>query len=420
MIPSPDYSHDEENSRHSVDRGVILEERRHQRECFILCSALGATFDLFTSDLISNSPRWHLQGRTALPSFRKDCTSIAVLPRIIRAREPLAVFSVMAAACMLVLLATGVASSQEQRSGARRVAAEEEPRWVTPARERYDGTHHKTFHSRTINGPVSYLIYLPPDYERDATKRYPVLYWLHGGSGRVESGGAFVKLLDSAIREITAPPMITVLVNGLKSMYNDSLDGKQPVESVTIRDLIPHVDETYRTLPHRDGRWIEGFSMGGYGAPHLGFKYPELFGAVSNLSGAVLQWGFFSRRANGSEDEGRRKKRGNNLAEEIFGGNKALFEANHPFSLAEKNAGLIREKILVRIVVGREEGAMRVNQNFHALLDRLQIPHEFIVVPGVKHSYQRLYETLGNERAFEFYRQAFRRMGQRSPGNSTQ
>jgi hypothetical protein len=42
-------------------------------------------FDLFAADLITNSPRWHLQGTTALPSFRKGCTSIAVLPRIVRA-----------------------------------------------------------------------------------------------------------------------------------------------------------------------------------------------------------------------------------------------------------------------------------------------------------------------------------------------
>ena len=64
-------------------------ERRQRRECFILCSALGTTFDLFAADLISNSPRLHLQGTTALPSFRKGCASIALLPRIIRANETL-------------------------------------------------------------------------------------------------------------------------------------------------------------------------------------------------------------------------------------------------------------------------------------------------------------------------------------------
>jgi hypothetical protein len=63
---------------------VTLEERRHRREYFILWTVLGTMFDLFAADLITNSPRSHLQGTTDLPSFRKGCTSIAVLPRIIR------------------------------------------------------------------------------------------------------------------------------------------------------------------------------------------------------------------------------------------------------------------------------------------------------------------------------------------------
>ncbi len=336
------------------------------------------------------------------------------------ARESRVFFCLMAVACMLILLATGLALSQEQRSGARRGATEEEPRWVTPARERYDGTHHKTFHSRTINGPVSYLIYLPPDYERDTTKRYPVLYWLHGGSGRMESGGAFVKLLDTAIRVNKAPSTIAVLVNGLKSMYNDSLDGKQPVESVTIKDLIPHVDETYRTLSSREARWIEGFSMGGYGAAHLGFKYPELFGAVSNLSGALQQWEFFAKlgergaKQQGAEQQSRRR-RGPNIAQEVFGGEKEYFLENHPFAVVEKNADIIRRGTLGRIIAGdADRRSFKVSQDFHALLDRLKIPHDFIAVPGVGHSYQKLYEVLSNDRAFEFFRKAFERLNRDS------
>ena len=84
--PCPDYSCFKESRRYSVDRGVTLEERRHRRDCFSLCSALGTMFDLCTADLITNLPRLHLQGTTVLPSFRKSCTSIATLPRMIRAR----------------------------------------------------------------------------------------------------------------------------------------------------------------------------------------------------------------------------------------------------------------------------------------------------------------------------------------------
>src|ERR1035438_5393497 len=84
------------------------------------------------------------------------------------------------------------------------------------------------------------------------------------------------------------PEMIVVLVNGMKdSFYNDSPDGKWPVDSVIIKELIPHVDQTYRTIAGREGRAVEGFSMGGYGTAHLGFKHPDVFSVVSIRSGAL-------------------------------------------------------------------------------------------------------------------------------------
>ena len=74
-----DPSH-RENTKLRIDRGVTLEERRHQREYFSSCSALGTMVDLFTNNLTGSSPRSRLQGRKALPSFRKSCTSIAATP----------------------------------------------------------------------------------------------------------------------------------------------------------------------------------------------------------------------------------------------------------------------------------------------------------------------------------------------------
>ena len=95
QTPSADYSCYEEIRRHSVDLGVTVEERRHRREYFILCPALGTMFDLFAAGLKSNSPRLHHQGSTAFPpqadqpqaepSFRKGRASIAILLRINRA-----------------------------------------------------------------------------------------------------------------------------------------------------------------------------------------------------------------------------------------------------------------------------------------------------------------------------------------------
>ena len=235
-------------------------------------------------------------------------------------------------------------------------------------------------------------------HDEERTQRYPVLYWLHGGSGSQRVGSYFVELADRAILAGSTPPMIIVLVNGLaSSLFNDSSDGQRPVESVIIKDLIPHVDATYRTIADRTGRGVEGFSMGGYGAAHLGFKFPKLFGAVSNLAGAVLDVDFFATYQNGR------------ILNHVFSGDREAFRRNHPFTLAENNADAIRGKTLVRIVVGDQDtgrGTLDANRKFHQLLEQLRIQHSYTEVPGVRHSYRALYDALGDE-AFEFFAKAF-------------
>src|SRR4051812_42504026 len=68
--------------------------------------------------------------------------------------------------------------------------------WVDPNRAEPAGTHYKTFHSRTINADVSYLVYLPPDYDEQKSMRYPVVYFLHGSGGTPRAGAALVNRLD--------------------------------------------------------------------------------------------------------------------------------------------------------------------------------------------------------------------------------
>jgi enterochelin esterase-like enzyme len=112
--------------------------------------------------------------------------------------------------------------------------------WVDPRTEGLPGTKYKTFYSSTFQGDVSYLIYLPRNYEENLNKRYPVVYWLHGGAANPRQGVRFVHRLDNAIESGAAPEMIVVLVNGKGgSLFRDSKDGKAPVETVIIKDLTP-------------------------------------------------------------------------------------------------------------------------------------------------------------------------------------
>jgi endo-1,4-beta-xylanase len=69
------------------------------------------------------------------------------------------------------------------------------------------------------------------------------------------------------------------------SFYSDSFDGQWMAETTVIEELVPHIDATYRTIANRDGRAIQGMSMGGFGALKLAFKYPDLFSSVVAFAG---------------------------------------------------------------------------------------------------------------------------------------
>lgn len=107
----------------------------------------------------------------------------------------------------------------------------------------------KAFESAVVDSDVGYYIYLPPGYS-SGHKRYPVMYWLHGAYGRPYSATPVVRRLDAAIRAGKAPEVIVVSCldpTGL-GMWTNSKDGRLPLETLIIEELIPHIDATYRTI----------------------------------------------------------------------------------------------------------------------------------------------------------------------------
>jgi acetyl esterase/lipase len=160
----------------------------------------------------------------------------------------------------------------------------EPPSWEDPLTDEIGGLSNKTYStpSRGANARASYRLYLPPGYERNQSRRYPVIYWLHGSGqdSREAIKQGWASTLDAAIRSGITPPVIAILVQSPNdSYYVDSKDGKTPAETVIVRDLIAQVDSTYRTIARREGRAIAGHSMGGFGALRIGFKIP---GVVRN------------------------------------------------------------------------------------------------------------------------------------------
>jgi acetyl esterase/lipase len=269
--------------------------------------------------------------------------------------------------------------------------------WVNPDATPALATF-ETFESQAVGGPVGFALYLPPGYDVGAQARYPVIYWLHGMGGDPRRGETFVRMLDEAIRAGIAPATIAVLPNGGPAgFYCDWPGGEWPIETVIIDGLIPHVDATYRTIAAREGRCIEGQSMGGFGAAHLGFKYPDLFGTISISAGALIDFSAASPR-----DDTRRSR----VFRTVWGGDAERFQADNPSTLARANADRIRGRTLVRSFCGDLDSLLPLNDRFHELLQELRIEHEYTIVPGAAHPYDEKIERLGLPH-FGFFHQAF-------------
>ncbi len=302
--------------------------------------------------------------------------------------------SVLQLLAILLPNATAVLAQQPERGGAA------VPQWVTPA-VRAPRVQYCTFDSAAAKTKVSYHIYTPELYDAEKERRFPALYWLHGGGDRGWTGiPSLASYFDAAIRAGDIPPFLVVFVNGLvRGMYCDWKDGSVPLETVIVKELIPHVDATFRTIPSREGRMIEGFSMGGYGAARLGFKYPDLFATVSILSGGPLQREFTEAPRVGPR--GREQ-----IFQQVFGGDMEYFKAQNPWALAEQNAAPLSTRSRIRLVIGDRDEMLAIVREFDAHLTRLNIPHTFTVLPGIGHNPEAVLDALG-ESNWEFYRAAF-------------
>jgi S-formylglutathione hydrolase FrmB len=138
-------------------------------------------------------------------------------------------------------------------------------------------------------------VYLPKNYDPSGSRRYPSLYVLHGYTGDVAAliGSRpwetnVVQWGDRLMRERRMPEALLVLVDGFTR-----LGGSQYVDSIhngayatyTVRDVVGHVDRSYRTIAAEGGRAVLGKSSGGFGAMHLVLEHPGVFAAFASHSG---------------------------------------------------------------------------------------------------------------------------------------
>jgi enterochelin esterase-like enzyme len=133
------------------------------------------------------------------------------------------------------------------------------------------------------------IVFLPPSYNREPNRRYPVVYALHGYSIGAEQWSTEIRVpqtIEGAFA-LGAQEMIVVLPDS-KTIHNGSMYSSSVTtgdfEKYVAHDIVAYIDATYRTIPDRRSRGLVGHSMGGYGASRIGMKHPEVFGSLYVMS----------------------------------------------------------------------------------------------------------------------------------------
>lgn len=145
---------------------------------------------------------------------------------------------------------------------------------------------YQQFFSPTLGHDYPYTVYLPDNYDTDASTPYPVVYLLHGSFGNEKDWVTRGKLPQTADRLIAAghlPPVVFIMP-GSRSWWVDGYN--EAARSAFFNDLLPHIESTYHVGSERHLRGVAGLSAGGYGALNFALERPELFAAVAALSPA--------------------------------------------------------------------------------------------------------------------------------------
>jgi hypothetical protein len=267
-------------------------------------------------------------------------------------------------------------------------------RWVNPLSpgQVKHGLEHATFQSPSMQIPIGYCIYLPPAYKEQPTRRFPVVYYLHGGRpGSEVKATGLVRAIHAQIVSGKIQPMIYVFPNGGAVSHYNMPDRNSMGEDIIVHELLPHVDKTYRTIAKRNGRAIEGFSQGGRGTTRIMFRYPKLFcSAAPGGSGYATE-----KRI--SENDGRES-------------DTLLFQPGaNAYDRARSYAKTMKPALPILIHVGSKGFNYENNLAYMEFLDTLKISYQKIIVPDAPHSAKVIYETHGRQ-IMAFHEKNFRKV----------
>ncbi len=265
------------------------------------------------------------------------------------------------------------------------------------------------------------IVFLPPSYQKEKSRRYPVVYALHGYSIGAEQWskeihvpqtieGAFAR---GAKEMIVVLPDSKTLHNG--SMYSSSVTTGD-FERFISHDVVAYIDAHYRTIADRRSRGLVGHSMGGYGATRIGMKHPDVFGslyimspcclsprmpggagranaqmdsalaAVKTVEDAVkLPWGMRTMMASAAAWSPDPKNPPLYLdlptgpaANDVF----ARWAANAPLAFVDQYIGNLRQYHAIAMDVGDQDGLREDAGKLHEVLDRYGLANSFEIYSG--------------------------------------
>ena len=266
-------------------------------------------------------------------------------------------------------------------------------------------------------------IYLPPSYLTDRTRRFPVVYLLHGYTGTDLSyfGTNQQRLLhvvaDRVFTTGAAKEMILVMPNCMNA-YGGCMYANSPTtgywENYIADDLVAYMDKNYRTIPTREGRGLAGHSMGGYGTLRVGMKRPDVFAALYALSSCCLNEGNVRPGRNGQPSAAESIKspeeaRGNRGAQGALARAAAWapnpenpplyldlptkggavvpevavkYAANSPVAMLDQYVPNLKKYKAIALDIGLQDTLLASNQVMIARLKRFGVPHTFETYEG--------------------------------------
>jgi len=286
---------------------------------------------------------------------------------------------------------------------------------------------HVKIHGRALEGNLEgdavdrdAIVFLPPGYAKDKSRRYPVVYALHGYSIGAEQWTGEIHVpqtIEGAFAQ-GAGEMIVVLPDS-KTAHNGSMYSSSATtgdfELFIARDVVAYVDAHYRSIPDRASRGLVGHSMGGYGATRIGMKHPDVFGSLYVMSPCCLAPRGSGPNSSDLEKAAAAMKAPSDSASLPFFPRAQLataaawspnpknpplyldlptkdgapqpdvlakWAANAPLAFVDQYVGNLRRYRAIAIDVGDQDGLRADAGKLHEVLDRYGIANSFELYPG--------------------------------------